>query len=34
VRSVAGVGEFLICFVAYPGFYDFYFDSVYVWQKK
>jgi putative exosortase-associated protein (TIGR04073 family) len=34
VRSVAGVGEFLTCFVAYPGFYDPYFDPAYVWQKE
>jgi putative exosortase-associated protein (TIGR04073 family) len=34
VRSVAGVGEFVTCFVAYPGFYDPYFDPAYVWQKE
>jgi putative exosortase-associated protein (TIGR04073 family) len=34
VRSVTGVGEFLTCFVAYPGFYDPYFDPAYVWQKE
>jgi putative exosortase-associated protein (TIGR04073 family) len=34
VRSVTGVSEFLTCFVAYPGFYDPYFDPAYVWQKE
>ena len=34
VRSVAGLGEFFTCFVAYPGFYDPYFDPAYVWQKE
>jgi putative exosortase-associated protein (TIGR04073 family) len=34
VRTVAGVGEFITFFVAYPGFYDPYFDPAYVWQKE
>jgi putative exosortase-associated protein (TIGR04073 family) len=34
VRTVAGVGEFVTFFVAYPGFYDPYFDPAYVWQKE
>ncbi len=34
VRTVAGVGEFLTFFVAYPGFYDPYFDPPYVWQSE
>ncbi|HEX9022851.1 MAG TPA: exosortase system-associated protein, TIGR04073 family, partial [Geobacteraceae bacterium] len=29
-RTVAGVGEFLTFFAAYPGFYDPYFDPAYV----
>ncbi len=33
-RTVAGVGEFLTFFIAYPGFYDPYFDPAYVWQKE
>jgi putative exosortase-associated protein (TIGR04073 family) len=34
VRTVAGVGEFMTFFVAYPGFYDPYFEPAYVWQKE
>lgn len=34
VRTFAGVGETLTFFVAYPGFYDPYFDPAYVWQKE
>ena len=34
VRTVAGVGEFMTFFTAYPGFYDPYFDPAYVWQKE
>ena len=34
VRTVAGVGETLTFFVAYPGFYDPYFDPAYVWEKE
>ncbi len=33
VRTLAGVGELMTFFVAYPGFYDPYFDPAYVWQK-
>ena len=34
IRTAAGVGEFMTFFVAYPGFYDPYFDPAYVWQKE
>lgn len=34
VRTVSGVGELMTFFVAYPGFYDPYFDPSYVWQKE
>ena len=34
VRTVAGVGEFATFFLAYPGFYDPYFEPDYVWQKE
>jgi len=34
VRTFAGVGETATFFVAYPGFYDPYFDPAYVWQKE
>ncbi|KAF0216172.1 MAG: hypothetical protein FD174_3795 [Geobacteraceae bacterium] len=34
VRTFAGAGEALTFFVAYPGFYDPYFDPAYVWQKE
>ena len=34
VRTVAGVGEFMTFFVAYPGFYDPFFDPAYVWEKE
>ena len=34
VRTVAGIGEFMTFFTAYPGFYDPYFDPAYVWQKE
>ncbi|HTP64879.1 MAG TPA: exosortase system-associated protein, TIGR04073 family [Geobacteraceae bacterium] len=33
-RTLAGVGEFATFFVAYPGFFDPYFDPAYVWQKE
>jgi putative exosortase-associated protein (TIGR04073 family) len=33
VRTVSGAGEAVTFFVAYPGFYDPYFDPPYVWQK-
>ena len=34
VRTVTGVGEVLTFFIAYPGFFDPYFDPAYVWQKE
>jgi putative exosortase-associated protein (TIGR04073 family) len=34
VRTVVGVGEFATFFLAYPGFYDPYFEPAYVWQKE
>lgn len=34
VRTGAGVGETATFFMAYPGFYDPYFDPSYVWQKE
>jgi putative exosortase-associated protein (TIGR04073 family) len=34
VRTVSGVGELMTFFVAYPGFYDPYFDPAFVWQKE
>ncbi|MGA2151000.1 MAG: exosortase system-associated protein, TIGR04073 family [Geobacteraceae bacterium] len=34
VRTVAGAGELLTFFVAYPGFYDPYFDPGFVWEKE
>lgn len=34
VRTAAGVGETATFFLAYPGFYDPYFDPSYVWQKE
>ncbi|ACH37187.1 hypothetical protein Gbem_0156 [Citrifermentans bemidjiense Bem] len=34
VRTVAGAGETATFFLAYPGFYDPYFDPAYVWQKE
>ncbi len=34
VRTVAGVAEFTTFFIAYPGFYDPYFDPSFVWQKE
>jgi putative exosortase-associated protein (TIGR04073 family) len=34
VRTLAGVGETATFFVAYPGFFDPYFDPSYVWQKE
>ncbi|GFO67685.1 hypothetical protein GMLC_12640 [Geomonas limicola] len=34
VRTGAGVGETLTFPVAYPGFYDPFFDPPYVWQKE
>lgn len=34
VRTLAGVGETATFFVAFPGFYEPYFDPAYVWQKE
>lgn len=34
IRTVAGAGEVLTFFVAYPGFFDPYFDPTYVWEKE
>jgi putative exosortase-associated protein (TIGR04073 family) len=34
IRTLAGVGELATFFVAYPGFYDPYFEPEYVWQKE
>ena len=34
VRTVSGAGEALTFFIAYPGFFDPYFDPSYVWQKE
>lgn len=34
VRTVSGAGEALTFFVAYPGFFDPFFDPPYVWQKE
>jgi putative exosortase-associated protein (TIGR04073 family) len=34
VRTFSGAGEALTFFVAYPGFFDPFFDPAYVWQKE
>ena len=34
IRTVAGVGEFVTFFVAYPGFYNPYFEPAFVWEKE
>lgn len=34
VRTVSGVGELLTFFVAYPGFYDPWFEPRLVWMKE
>lgn len=34
VRTVSGAGELLTFFVAYPGFYDPWFEPQYVWQTE
>lgn len=34
VRTVSGAGELLTFFVAYPGFYDPWFEPQFVWQKE
>ena len=33
-RTVMGAGEALTFFIAYPGFFDPYFDPSYVWQRE
>jgi putative exosortase-associated protein (TIGR04073 family) len=34
VRTVGGAGEALTFFIAYPGFFDPFFDPSYAWQKE
>jgi putative exosortase-associated protein (TIGR04073 family) len=34
VRTASGLGETVTFFIAYPGFYDPFFDPSYVWQKE
>ena len=34
VRTASGVGETATFLIAYPGFYDPFFDPAYVWQKE
>ena len=34
VRTVSGAGELLTFFVAYPGFYDPWFEPRFVWMKE
>ena len=34
VRTVSGVAETATFFIAFPGFYDPYFDPAFVWQKE
>ena len=34
VRTFSGAAEFLTFFMAYPGFYDPYFEPAYVWEKE
>jgi len=34
VRTVSGAGELLTFFVAYPGFYDPWFEPQFVWQNE
>jgi putative exosortase-associated protein (TIGR04073 family) len=34
VRTFSGVGEAFTFFIAYPGFFEPYFDPAYVWQKE
>ena len=34
VRTVSGVGETATFYLAYPGFYEPYFDPAYAWQKE
>ncbi len=34
VRTLSGACEFATFYVAYPGFFDPYFDPEYVWEKE
>ena len=34
VRTAAGLGELVTFFVAYPGFYEPYFEPEFVWEKE
>lgn len=34
VRTVSGAGELVTFFVAYPGFFDPWFEPRFVWQKE
>jgi len=34
VRTVTGVGELATFFLAFPGFYDSYFEPDYAWQRE
>ena len=34
LRTASGAAELATFFVAYPGFYDPFFDPAYVWQKE
>lgn len=34
VRTLTGAGELLTFFVAYPGFYDPWFEPAYVWERE
>ena len=34
VRTIGGAGEAVTFFIAYPGFFDPFFDPPYVWQKE
>lgn len=34
VRTVSGAGELLTFFIAYPGFYDPWFEPRFVWMKE
>jgi putative exosortase-associated protein (TIGR04073 family) len=34
VRTLAGVGELATFFIAYPGFYDPYFEPGFIWDRE
>lgn len=34
VRTVSGAGELATFFIAWPGFYEPYFDPAFVWEKE